>query len=99
VDLDRIRTMIREKLESGQLPPEKCLITWFGPGSGQRCVACERVIGPQEIECECEHPRGELLRFHQTCFAAWDDERQAIGVWPRPSLALPLHPRPQGELS
>ncbi len=96
MDLDRIRTMIREKLESGQLPPEKCLITWFGPGSGQRCVACERVIGPQEIECECEHPRGELLpqeiececehprgellRFHQTCFAAWDDERQAIGV-------------------
>jgi len=56
------------------------LITWFGAGSGQRCVACEGVIGPQEIECECEHPRRELLRFHQTCFAAWDAERQAIRV-------------------
>ena len=72
--------MIRGKLDRGELPREKCLITWFGPGSGQPCVACERVISPPETECECEHPRGDVLRFHQTCFAAWDDERQAIGV-------------------
>jgi hypothetical protein len=76
VNLDRIRAVVREKLDSGDLPPEKCLITWFGPGSGQLCVVCERAIPPAEIECECEHPRGGVMRFHQACFAVWDEARQ-----------------------
>ena len=67
MNLDRIRAVVREKLDSGDLPPEKCFITWFGPGSGQLCA---------DIECECEHPRGGLMRFHQACFAAWDEARQ-----------------------
>jgi len=36
---------VRDKLQRGDLPREKCLITWFGPGSGQRCVVCDRAIG------------------------------------------------------
>ena len=80
MDLDRARTLAREKLERGDLPHEKCVITWFGPGSGQRCVVCEATIERADVECECEHPRGGVIRFHQTCFVAWDDARQAIGV-------------------
>lgn len=57
---DGLRTLVRDKLERGSVPREKCLITWFGPGSGQRCVG--------------------VLRFHQPCFAVWDETRQAIGV-------------------
>jgi hypothetical protein len=76
VKLDRIRAVVREKLVRGELPPEKCLITWFGPGAGQPCVVCETVIGASEIECECEHPRGGLMRFHQACFGVWEEARQ-----------------------
>jgi hypothetical protein len=76
MELDELRMMIRQKLARGSLPREKCLVTWFGRGTGQRCVACERVIGRDEIECECERTASDILRFHQSCFAAWDDERQ-----------------------
>ena len=75
MESDELRMMIRQKLARGNLPRHKCLVTWFGPGTGHRCVACDRVIGRQEIECECEHSAGDVLRFHQSCFAAWDDER------------------------
>ena len=75
MDPDELRTAIREKLASGALPREKCLVTWFGPGGGHHCVACERPISRQDIECECEQGHG-LLRFHQSCFAVWDVERQ-----------------------
>ena len=76
MNLDRIRAVVRAMLDRGDLPLEKCFITWFGPGTGEPCVVCGTVITPADIECECEHPRGGLLRFHQTCFAAWDDARQ-----------------------
>jgi hypothetical protein len=76
MDQDELRMTIREKLARGVLPREKCQITWFGPGAGHRCVACERVIGRQEIECECDQAVAGLLRFHQSCFAVWDEERQ-----------------------
>lgn len=80
MDPSELRTMVRARIDSGALPREKCLVTWFGPGTGKPCVVCERRISRQEIECECEHPRGSLLRFHQTCFAIWEDERQAEPV-------------------
>jgi hypothetical protein len=80
MDQDELRVTIREKLAGGVLPKEKCQVTWFGPGAGHRCVACERTISRQDIECECEQEHG-LLRFHQSCFAVWDIERQdAEGV-------------------
>ncbi len=80
MNLDGVRIAAREKLERGDLPREKCLITWFGPGSGQSCVVCATIIEQADVECECEHPRGNVIRFHQTCFTAWDGERQALGV-------------------
>jgi hypothetical protein len=75
VDVEQIRVIVRTKLDRDELPSEKCSVTWFGPGSGQRCVVCERTIAPSEIECECEHPRGGVIRFHQACFAVWDHTR------------------------
>lgn len=72
-----VRLKVREKLERGALPREKCQVTWFGRGSGLRCEACDEPVSPGQIECECEHPRGHLLRLHQACFVVWDTERQA----------------------
>jgi hypothetical protein len=76
VTLDELRTVVRDRIERGVLPREKCQVTWFGRGSGQRCAVCDLVIAPADIECECEHPRGEIIRFHQTCFAVWDELRE-----------------------
>jgi hypothetical protein len=75
MDHDELRMTIREKLARGVLPREKCQVTWFGPGAGHPCVACERAISRHEVECECEQAVG-VLRFHQSCFALWDAERQ-----------------------
>jgi hypothetical protein len=76
MDREQLRMTIREKLARGVLPREKCQVTWFGPGTDNACVACERLISRQEIECECDQPLGALLRFHQGCFTVWDEERQ-----------------------
>lgn len=79
MELEELRSLTRERLQSGALPREKCQVTWFGPGTRLGCVVCCRPILPTEIECECEHPNGATLRFHQSCFAVWDDERQQSG--------------------
>jgi hypothetical protein len=76
MDQDELRMTIREKLAHGVLPREKCQVTWFGAGAGHRCAACERAISRQDVECECDQAVGGPLRFHQSCFAVWNVERQ-----------------------
>ena len=79
MELDELRSRTRDRLQRGELPREKCQVTWFGPGVGQPCSLCERPITRLEIECECEQSGGATLRFHQACFAIWDEERQQLG--------------------
>lgn len=74
--LDQIRVKVRDKLERGALPREKCLVTWFGRGAGLPCEACDEPVTSRQIECECEHPRGHTIRMHQGCFSVWEAERQ-----------------------
>lgn len=78
MDLDELRSLTREKLQRGELPRDKCQVTWFGPGVGQPCALCGRTVTPLEIECECEQSTGATLRFHQPCFAVWDEERRPL---------------------
>jgi hypothetical protein len=77
VDRDLIVSRIRQKLVAGALSRADCLRTWFGPGLGSRCDACERPINADEFECECDMDDGTSLRFHRDCFMIWDAERQA----------------------
>ena len=49
-----VRLKVREKLERGVLPREKCQVTWFGRGRGLTCEACDEPVTPAQIECECE---------------------------------------------
>ena len=79
MELDELRSLTRDRLERGELPREKCVVTWLGPGVDQPCALCTRSIPRMEIEYECEQPSGRTLRFHQACFAIWDDERQPSG--------------------
>jgi len=76
MEFEELRTLTRIRLSTGALPREKCQVTWFGPGAGQPCDLCRRPMTRTEIECECEQAGGPTLRFHQACFAIWDDERR-----------------------
>ena len=42
--------LIREKILAGTLPKQNCHMTWYGPGTGGVCVACEQPIAPHEVE-------------------------------------------------
>jgi hypothetical protein len=79
MELDELRCLTRNRLQCGELPREKCQVTWFGPGVGEPCALCGRSITRLEIECECEQANRPALRFHQACFAVWDEERQQVG--------------------
>ena len=75
MEVDELRSLARDRLQRGELPREKCQVTWFGPGVGEQCAVCTRPIARLEVECECEQAGG-VVRFHQLCFAVWDEERQ-----------------------
>ncbi len=76
-DPDVLPHRIREKILRGELPKEPCRMTWYGPGTGGTCVACERLIPADEVEVECDLPRGGTIRLHRTCYDLWSKE------WPR----------------
>ena len=49
---------IRQKILAGHLPKENCRMTWYGPGTGGVCVACEQPIADDDVEVECDLPTG-----------------------------------------
>ena len=51
---------IRQKILDGTLPKQNCHVTWYGHGTGQICVACERPIAADDVEVECDLPGGGL---------------------------------------
>jgi hypothetical protein len=71
---DDLSYAIRQKILAGVLPKEHCRTTWYGPGTGELCVACERPIAVAEIEVECDLPRGGTIRLHRTCYEIWSNE-------------------------
>jgi hypothetical protein len=63
---------IRDKLSAGVLPKTQCRMTWYGPGRGVRCMACEETIRPDQTEVECDLPDGgATVVLHQECYEVW----------------------------
>ncbi len=73
MDQDELRLFIQRKVAAGELPCERHPATWLGHGSGRRCDACGRPVGPADYEAECDIRGGPTLRFHRDCFFVWDD--------------------------
>jgi hypothetical protein len=63
---------LKDKLASGVLPQVKAMRTWYGRGEGKMCVACDLVIGPQDIEVEADFDDATTLRFHSAYLTAWN---------------------------
>jgi hypothetical protein len=72
LETNALTAVIVEKLAAGALPRQKCRVTWFGPGTGNACAACNRPVSRDEIECECEEPAGRIIFMHRVCFEVWD---------------------------
>ena len=69
-----IQSTIRQKLFNGILPKEHCRQTWYGPGTGGMCAACDRPIGPNELEVDCDLGARGTLRLHHECHDFWLSE-------------------------
>ena len=64
-DPDELLPGIRQKILDGTLPKQNCRMTWYGGGTGGICVACERLIAPDDVEVECDLPTGGTIRLHR----------------------------------
>jgi hypothetical protein len=51
-------------------------MTWFGPGRGGPCAACEQPIVAHDVEVECDLPGGGTVTFHRRCYDVWAE------LWP-----------------
>jgi len=71
---------IRQKILAGHLPKENCRMTWYGPGTGGVCVACERPIAADDVEVECDLPTGGTIRLHRGCYNIWVAEWSTCDV-------------------
>jgi hypothetical protein len=71
---DDLRHWIRDKILAGELPKQNCRMTWYGPGTGGVCVACDQPIAADEVEVECDLPEGGTIRLHRRCYDIWAAE-------------------------
>jgi hypothetical protein len=71
---DHLRRAIRRMILAGNLPKVNCRMTWYGPGTGGVCVACEQPITAEELEVECDLPSGGTIRLHRACYDVWTEE-------------------------
>jgi hypothetical protein len=71
---DDLRSAFRDKIIVGDLPKVYCRMTLYGPGTGGVCVACGQRIRAEELEVECDLPKGGTIRLHRTCYDVWTEE-------------------------
>lgn len=74
---DDLLERIRHRILAGHLPKEGCLATWYGKGTGLRCMACDQAITLDQVEVECDLPDGSTVRLHSRCYDVWSREVSA----------------------
>jgi hypothetical protein len=78
MDEEQLRTVIRERVRTGQLPPVSGRI-FGGRGSNTACDCCGQIIGHREIEYEVELSAafgapGPTFLVHAHCHWIWREE-------------------------
>ena len=68
------QALFAERFSRASSSKKHCRMTWYGPGAGGICVACERPIGVIDVEVECDLPDGGTIRLHRTCYDLWSKE-------------------------
>jgi hypothetical protein len=67
-----LRILIRIKLREGRLPQHSIPRVWGGPGNGETCDGCDKIVAKAQVSIEA----GSVC-FHVWCFYLWDAERRA----------------------
>jgi len=80
---NRIRLLIRAKVEAGLLPAGPNRETYGRRGGTGTCSCCDTAIGALEVEYEVHFFSGQMLLVHMNCYRIWREEWTGI----RPSLA------------
>ena len=80
MDVDGIRSCVRRKIASGELPNDHIPRFWGGPSDGELCDVCEEAIRADQLLMEAISTiNNQGLQFHVACFYVWDSERDAPG--------------------
>ena len=80
MDSEGIATVVRRKLDSGELPHNHIPRFWGGPPDGEDCDVCEEAVRTDQLLMECiSTDTNQGLQFHVECFYLWDQERDAPG--------------------
>jgi hypothetical protein len=77
--VDRLRVLIQTKLADGRLPINSIPRMWGGPGNGELCHACEKIVTKDEFIMEgiAVTPTQAPVQFHVECFYVWEQERRS----------------------
>ena len=76
---EQLRTVIRERVRTGRLPPVSGGRTFGGRGSNTACDCCGQIIVHREIEYEVElspalGASGQTFIVHAQCHWIWREE-------------------------
>jgi hypothetical protein len=82
MDQPTLRLLIRDKLRNGGLPHNSIPRIWGGPGNGETCDVCEKIILKTQFVMEGRREGGDGVKFHVECFYLWDHERLTLGHSP-----------------
>jgi hypothetical protein len=82
-----LRLLIQERLADGRLPSTSIPRAGAGPGNGQPCDACGKIVTTAQTMIEHLDEASHGIRFHVACFHVWNVERQMAGQ--EPSVRLP----------
>lgn len=77
---NRIRSLIRAKMEAGLLPVGPNRETYGRRGGTGNCACCGTAIGQHEVEYEVCFSSGDKLLAHMDCFRIWREEWTSINL-------------------
>ena len=79
MEIETVRSVIRQKLKDGRLPLHSTPRFWGGPGDGEICAACDTLITREQLAMEgiaSTLSDKKPIQFHVSCFHIWDHERR-----------------------
>jgi hypothetical protein len=82
MDRERLRELIRHKLNNGDLPTAAPTEIQVSHGSGATCSACDDPIASSQSEHQLNYPGGRCIRLHFNCTAVWEMQRRERGFDP-----------------
>jgi hypothetical protein len=70
-----VSAVILAKIKSGTLPSpaDRSGKSYAGKGTDKACDGCDRTVTRDDVEYEIDVADDRTLRFHEHCFAMWQD--------------------------